>query len=496
MFTASVRWSNGCVALASLLALVVLGAVMARAEVLPEGEWYYEGETPYEGELPPEGEGEPPFQSHPADSNGDGRMTMSEAIGYLACWQQGSCLMSYAIRAAYLWQNGEGYAYDASLDPPMCWELPEPAEGEVVYSLMLGLGAVSPEYVHGSITPDPAPDAMCPPLEGQPWCGLYPEGTSVWLTPVPHPGYVFSHWTGDLSGMQVPALVVMNDDKHVLAEFVVLGEGEGEVPMEGEYPADTLLLPGDVPLVLVRIPAGSFQMGSPDTERSRWSDEGPVHTVMIDYDFYMGKYEVTQAQWLAVMGSSPGGYAWDYGQGDTYPAYYVSWNDAQNFITALNTHITNTGQGPATVRLPSEAEWEYACRGGTQTRFYFGDSLSVDDYCEDDGTRSQYMWYCGNNPDYGEPGYGSKPVGGKLANAFGLHDMSGNVWEWCEDDWHGSYTGAPSNGSAWIDAPRGSYRVVRGGSWCSHAQFCRSADRDGGWPAYRRYSRFGFRLVR
>ncbi len=488
----SVCWEKGWVVLASLLALVVLGAVMARAEVLPEGEWYYEGETPYEGELPYEGEmeGEPPFQSHPADSNGDGRMTMSEAIGYLACWQQGSCLMSYAIRAAYLWQNGEGYAYNGALDPPMCWELPEPAEGEVVYSLMLGLGAVDPQYIHGSITPNPAPDAMCPPLEGQPWCGLYPEGTEVWLTPVPHPGYAFSHWTGDLSGMQVPALVVMNDDKHVIAEFVALGEGEGEVPIEGEYPTETLLLPGGVPLELVRIPAGSFQMGSPDTERSRWDDEGPLHTVTIDYDFYMGKYEVTQAQWLAVMGSRPGGYTWDYGQGDTYPAYYVSWDDAKSFITALNTLIANTGQGPATVRLPSEAEWEYACRAGTQTRFYFGDSLSVGDDCEDDGIRSQYMWYCGNNL-----AYGSKPVGGKLPNAFGLHDMSGNLWEWCEDDWHYGYSGAPSNGSAWIDSPRGSSRVVRGGSWYFYAQKCRSAGRFINWPDDR-YIYLGFRLVR
>ncbi|MBP7869403.1 MAG: hypothetical protein KA031_01810, partial [Candidatus Hydrogenedentes bacterium] len=117
----SVCWSEACVMLAMLVAVVLFGVVAARAEVM-EGEWYYEGETPYEGELPPEGEGEPPFQSHPADSNGDGRMTMSEAIGYLACWQQGSCSMSYAIRAAYLWQNGEWYAYDAGEEPPMCWE--------------------------------------------------------------------------------------------------------------------------------------------------------------------------------------------------------------------------------------------------------------------------------------------------------------------------------------------------------------------------------------
>ncbi len=251
----------------------------------------------------------------------------------------------------------------------------------------------------------------------------------------------------------------------------------------------TILLPGGVPLELVRIPAGSFQMGSPNTERSRDSDEGPVQTVTINDDFYMGKYEVTQAQWLAVMESWPStAPSSSYGVGDNYPAYYVSWNDAQNFIGALNAHITNTGQGPATVRLPSEAEWEYACRAGTQTRFYFGDSLSVGDYCEDDGIRSQYMWYCGNNDPYG-----SKPVGGKLPNAFGLHDMSGNVWEWCQDWYHSSYTGAPADGSAW-ESPTGSYRVFRGGSWLSYAGYCRSANRGGYSPGARSIS-LGFRLA-
>ncbi len=250
----------------------------------------------------------------------------------------------------------------------------------------------------------------------------------------------------------------------------------------------TIVLPGDVPLELVRIPAGSFQMGSPDTERSRDSDEGPVHTVTIGYDFYMGKYEVTQGQWLAVMGTSPGGYTWDYGVGANYPAYYVSWDDAQAFITAVNAHITTTGQGPATLRLPSEAEWEYACRGGTQTRFYFGDSLGVGDSCEDDGERSQYMWYCGNNADYG-----SKPVGGKMPNGFGLHDMSGNLYEWCEDWWHSDYTGAPADGSAWV-SPTASYRVLRGGNWGYNARSCRSANRHCYYPSYR-YSSMGFRLA-
>ncbi len=316
---------------------------------------------------------------HPADINEDFRMVLSEAIAYLAGWQQGGNPMAYAIRAAYLWQNGERYTYNSSLEPPMCWTLPEPPK--------------------------------------------------------------------------------------------------------------TLLLPGDVPLELVRIPAGSFQMGSPDTEHNRYINEGPIHTVTIAYDFYMSKYEVTQQQWLAVMGSSPGGYAWNYGQGDTYPAYYVSWDDAQAFITALNTHITNTGQGPATVRLPSEAEWEYACRAGTQTRFYFGDLLSVGDECEDDGIRSQYMWYCGNDDSYG-----SKPVGGKLPNAFGLHDMSGNLLEWCQDWLHSSYTDAPADGSAW-ESPTDSGRVIRGGYWYRYAQYCRSAFRYGIWPDDR-YGSLGFRLVR
>ena len=263
--------------------------------------------------------------------------------------------------------------------------------------------------------------------------------------------------------------------------------------------AFTINLPGGVPLVLVRIPAGTFQMGSPEDERGRWADEGPVHTVNIGYDFYMGKYEVTQAQWLAVRGSwpdpvyYPGNPSYPLGAGDNYPAYFISWNDAQDFIGSLNAYIASSGQGPLTVRLPSEAEWEYACRAGTTTRFSFGDSLSVNDSCEDDGLRSQYMWYCGNNEPYGQPGYGTKPVGTKLPNAFGLHDMHGNVSEWCEDWWHDSYTRAPADGSAWV-SPSGSLRVLRGGDWADSAGYCRSAYRYISTPSYRDYY-YGFRLA-
>jgi formylglycine-generating enzyme required for sulfatase activity len=268
-------------------------------------------------------------------------------------------------------------------------------------------------------------------------------------------------------------------------------------------PEITITLPGNVPLVLVRIPAGSFQMGSPDTERSRWSDEGPTHTVNIAYSSYMGKYEVTQGQWLALMGSwpdstyNPPNYP-ECGLGDNYPAYFISWNDAQNFIAALNTHVTNTGQALATFRLPSEAEWEYACRAGTQTRFFFGDSLSADDYDTDGpaetlpGNRSDYLWFWFNCQGNANGAYGSKPVGTKLPNQFGLYDMSGNLWEWCQDWWHGSYTGAPTDGSAW-ESPTAGSRIVRGGNWSGFADYCRSAYRYGLGPG-NRFDNIGFRL--
>ncbi len=289
----------------------------------------------------------------------------------------------------------------------------------------------------------------------------------VWIAGADKPGV---HWT------QTKAQVKAVDG----------GTGPQEV---------TVYLPGNVPLVLVHIPAGSFQMGSPDTERSRSFDEGPVHTVNIGDSFYMGKYEITQGQWKAVMGTNPVPPTSSYGVGDDYPVYYVSWNDCQAFVTALNAHIASTGQGAATFRLPSEAEWEYACRAGTQTRFFFGDSLGADDYPTDapagtlPGNRSDYMWFGFNNSPNG-----TKPVGTKLPNQFGLYDMSGNVWEWCQDYWHWVYTNAPSDGSAW-ESPTSSSRVLRGGGWDNSANRCRSAYRYGDTPDIR-YAEIGVRFVR
>jgi len=256
----------------------------------------------------------------------------------------------------------------------------------------------------------------------------------------------------------------------------------------------TIPLPGGVTMEMVRMSAGSFMMGSSDSSTWSWCDscEQPVHEITIGYDFYMGKFEVTQAQWQAVMGSNP---ASGYGVGPNYPVYRISWDVCQDFVTELN----KLGQG--TFRLPSEAEWEYACRAGTTTRFYFGDSDSCGVYCEDcatgvlPGNRSDYMWYCWNNGLYGTPQYGSKPVGGKLPNDFDLYDMYGNVYEWCEDDWHNGYANAPANGAPWIDSPRGLARVARGGYWDDGAQGCRSSDRNHYTPGFRSEA-VGLRLVR
>ena len=247
----------------------------------------------------------------------------------------------------------------------------------------------------------------------------------------------------------------------------------------------TITLPGDVPLDFVRIPAGSFMMGQYTNEQGSSLDENPQHTVTLANGFWLGKCELTKAQWQAVMNTTP----WS---GQSYvitdpnsPAVYVSWNNAQSFITALNTHITNTGQGAATVRLPSEAQWEYACRAGATTRFYWGDDAS---YTAIDN----YAWWYGNAYNVNER-Y-AHIVGLKTANLFGLYDMSGNVWEWCEDWWHSSYTGAPTNGSALV-SPTGSARVGRGGGWSHGGDFCRSANRHDLDPS-RTYDNFGFRVAR
>lgn len=224
---------------------------------------------------------------------------------------------------------------------------------------------------------------------------------------------------------------------------------------------ETIMLPGGIPLVMVRIYGGTFMMGRYPGDSDSWDYEDPQHVVAVP-EFWMGKCEITKEQWTALMGTSP----WS---GEPYvlldpksPAVHISWSDAQAFITALNAYTGNV------FRLPSEAEWEYACRAGTTTRFYWGDDPSCT-------AGNAYAWWQYNTEDV-EERYAHE-TGVKLPNALGLHDMSGNVHEWCEDDWHYGYIGAPADGSAWADSPRGSNRVIRGGSYDSAGPFCRSAHR-------------------
>ncbi|MBA3804430.1 MAG: SUMF1/EgtB/PvdO family nonheme iron enzyme [Acidobacteria bacterium] len=235
----------------------------------------------------------------------------------------------------------------------------------------------------------------------------------------------------------------------------------------------------------VRIPPGSFMMGSENGEK----DEKPVHQVTINDGFYMGKYEVTQAQWQAVMGANPSNF-----KGDSLPVEQVSWNDAQNFIQKLNA--MNDGY---IYRLPTEAEWEYAGRAGT-TGDYAGDLDSMAWYGNNSGRqrldaaeilRTDSSNYYKRITDNGNQ---THPVGQKQANGFGLYDMHGNVWEWCQDWYHDDYTGGPTDGSAWLMGGEQKYRVLRGGSWYSSAVVLRSADRNWYAPALR-FDLIGFRVV-
>ncbi len=246
-------------------------------------------------------------------------------------------------------------------------------------------------------------------------------------------------------------------------------------------------LPYGVKLTMVGLPAGKFVMGSPQSDSGARKNESPQHEVTIS-SFAIGKYPVTQAQWQAVMGHNPSYFKGWFNR--NYPVEMVSWNDCQELCRRLSKLTGNI------YRLPSEAEWEYACRAGTTTRYYFGDY---------EAQLGDYAWYGDNSGDdvlnvrkiyitqmnlIHKVGVGyytqhlrnnncrTHPVGQKKPNPWGLYDMHGNVWEWCEDGWHNNYDGAPTDGSAWNDNHfQESSRVLRGGSWYTTPYYCRSACR-------------------
>ena len=227
-----------------------------------------------------------------------------------------------------------------------------------------------------------------------------------------------------------------------------------------------------VKLTMVKIPAGSFLMGSSEGESEQSDDEGPQHEVTLGA-FWMAQTPTTQAQWRTVAGwpkverdlePDP-----SYFKGDQRPVELVSWRDAQEFCRRLSQR---TGQRYG---LPSEAQWEYACRAGSTTPFHFGATLTPDQA-------------------HFNSAQGTVDVASYPANDWGLHDMHGNVWEWCQDHWHSDYEGAPNDGSAWEDCSLGGVpRLLRGGSWFTLPAGCRSAFRFNNFPDGRNYS-IGFRV--
>ena len=281
-----------------------------------------------------------------------------------------------------------------------------------------------------------------------------------------------------------------SSDQPVLSFASVINNASGD-PFAIVAAADTaseeltVTLPGGVPLVLVKIPHGAFLMGSPTAERGRNDDE-TQHQVTISADYYIGKTDVTQAQWQAVMGSNPSYFS---SCGGTCPVEEVSWNDVAGsggFLEKLNAALGLSGA--SAFRLPTEAEWERAARGNATTRFSFGDALDCDDQCAPCGSADPYVWWCGNQK--GMP----QPVRQKQANPYGLYDVNGNTSEWVQD-WYAAYpTGAvtdPTGGSS----PQSNSRVNRGGSWDDILRSCRSAYRGVAVPDYRAGS-LGFRIAK
>ena len=268
------------------------------------------------------------------------------------------------------------------------------------------------------------------------------------------------------------------------AKFAI-GQGHADI---GGVPAAARSEKNSIGIELVRVPAGSFSMGSSDTEDGRDKDEGPVRKVTIARDFYIGKYEVTQEEYQKVMGVNPSGFR----DCARCPVETVSWDNTQEFIKRLNAK--NDG---FVYRLPTEAEWEYAARAGTKTPLSFGNAASPAD--------ANFDWrYPYGNGSKSRPKVKTVPVGSFKPNAFGIYDMHGNVWEWVEDVYdyqtiNGAYQprgsrGVPTDGSAFTSGEDDGKRVRRGGSYKSWGKALRSANR--GWKNRRDANRDGgFRVV-
>ncbi len=274
--------------------------------------------------------------------------------------------------------------------------------------------------------------------------------------------WFFNEIGSETTSLQIPESCGMGDDFRI--RVITLEEDTGysaQFSIDGYYLSE-----------FVEAPAGSFMMGSDTTEWAHQSDESPVHTVTFASSFEIMSVEVCQRLWENVMEENPSTFL-----GDSLPVEYVNWSECQEFIDNLNMVDPDYNY-----RLPTEAEWEYACRAGTDSWFFWGDDNST-------GTVGLYGWY--------NPNSDASPqnIGSLEPNPWGLYDMSGNIYEWCEDVSHDNYTGAPTDGSAWVSGGNQGYRIQRGGSWSSQAQFLRSANRTSLSETQRSMS-CGFRLIR
>jgi formylglycine-generating enzyme required for sulfatase activity len=245
---------------------------------------------------------------------------------------------------------------------------------------------------------------------------------------------------------------------------------------------------------------GRFWMGSPAGEPGRYDDEGPRHPVTLTHGYWLFDTPCTQALWEAVMGDNPSEF-----KSPTRPVESVSWDAVQEFLGRINARLPGLD-----LVLPSEAQWEYACRAGTETAIYTGEITILGE--RNAPALDSIAWYGGNSgvdfdlengwdsSDWPQKQYphqqaGTRPVGLKKPNPWGLYDMLGNVWEWTQDHWHDDYEGVPTDGSAWQDRSTGGERVARGGSWYDPARFVRAAYRNRFDPGAR-YGHLGFRAVR
>ncbi len=231
------------------------------------------------------------------------------------------------------------------------------------------------------------------------------------------------------------------------------------------------------PSNMVLIQAGTFTMGSPVSEQDRFIDEGPQTTVTLSRPFFMGLRPVTQAEYQSVTAVNPSFFTGN----SSRPVEQVTWSDATNYCSLLTQRERLAGRIAVgwKFRLPTEAEWEYACRAGTTNRFYYGDDLTC-------SSLPNYAWFADNS------GGQTAPVAQKPANPWGLYDMIGNVWEWC-DDWYAPYPGGSVTDPRSTDSTSG-IRVLRGGSWNDEGRSCRSAYRSADSPTAH-YNFYGFRVA-